>query len=538
VPASRYPTENRRVSRRVAPRTFERGDPSFLAPGSVLDAPSGMPPAPTTVAGVAGAGETAFFGWAALPAIVAGAALGYWATRPRKLPAPKPYWAYAGNQHSWSWSDTHPDYGTMPGLTVPSSGWYNRAYEYHECEAGGVRWQSDCMGGSAPGVVAYPFRNPAYHNTGTPCVGPPPARHDGGIIGFNLATLRACNPNGFPLFISRYKNDAAHTATSLSRVDHIVASYVALDDNLVTHPSNVWVQDTPGKQIPGFATPATWYPNEWPELAPQLWPARPVPQPYRTAVPDVPYPVNPDFAPVEVPTIFPPPFPIVLVPLPLPGGAPAPQPGTGPSPVPAPGSGMPATAPDGSVFPDQVIQSQPGGGVIGGYVPPAGSQSPPQPREKERKVNVKSRFGGFWAFLNVLSERNELLDDLWRALPKELKTKRFHNGKRVRARPQDKLADLYRGWQHLDIASAVENYANDQFSDYFYAIPGKVQTAATRRMFDATGLGNLVGRGVRSRWLPQPEDNLPPVPKLSDWRAKQLKNHPERRFEIRDLYKG
>lgn len=57
-----------------------------------------------------------------------------------------------------------------------------------------------------------------------------------------------------------------------------------------------------------------------------------------------------------------------------------------------------------------------------------------------------------------LSEGKELIDDVWGALPKDVK------GRRRKTIPQ-KLMDLWEHWDRLDIGQAVQNIIRDKSTD-------------------------------------------------------------------------
>lgn len=245
------------------------------------------------------------------------------------------------------------------------------------------------------------------------------------------------------------------------------------------------------KLSPGiYIAPAT-IPSDSPEELPILQPAEVFPQTFREAVAVPGSQPSPDDAnrPIEVPV---PDYPIALVDI-VPGRLVVPDqsvdidPDTRPTdPQPEPGDNPgpgDTTAPPGDAPPEL---------------------KPPRAREKQRKINVRSiGFGSnIWVLGNLLSEGLEAVDDLWRSLPRECKTRRWRmkpNGKRGRrsATPYEKAQDLYRCWRHMDVAKAVENVMNDQVSDIFYAIQGRLGTKATQRLNINTGLQHMLREGQK-----------------------------------------
>jgi hypothetical protein len=231
------------------------------------------------------------------------------------------------------------------------------------------------------------------------------------------------------------------------------------------------------------------------------------------------------------------PFPDLAPPVPGPGVAPAPAPGVGPDPAPGTGPGPSPSPVPHPALPSQFLEvrSSASSGVNGRYGGTTGlsSDAPPGQRNKERKINVRSKYPRSWVFLNALTEAQEFIDDLWRSLPKSMKTKRFKNGKRVRASTLDKMKDLYRHWHHADVPEMVVNVFNDQLADFFWAIPGRFQSKAAQHLFRQSGLANYVSRGDHAqRWRTGLFGNSQPgfIPQVHY-------KDPSRRYEVDDFLK-
>lgn len=100
---------------------------------------------------------------------------------------------------------------------------------------------------------------------------------------------------------------------------------------------------------------------------------------------------------------------------------------------------------------------------------------PPGPRTKERKVRVNSKFMWLLRRAHDATELNDLIDNLFEALPKDLQkqvdksgiTKKgafIGEGKKY-ATPADKLRLLYEHWDKVDMVKAVRNVAINEIKD-------------------------------------------------------------------------
>lgn len=130
-----------------------------------------------------------------------------------------------------------------------------------------------------------------------------------------------------------------------------------------------------------------------------------------------------------------------------PGGYPAPAPGTG--------TGHPPVTIDDLHADNTQVQVDGDGNTSR---PRSTHHFAPPPRGvKEKKVAVGGA-GKFGRFYGSLSEGKELVDDVWGALPDDVKGKR-------RKTVQQKLTDIWRNWDRLDSVKAVENIIWDKSVD-------------------------------------------------------------------------
>jgi hypothetical protein len=153
--------------------------------------------------------------------------------------------------------------------------------------------------------------------------------------------------------------------------------------------------------------------------------------------------------------------------------------------APAPGVPDPVT----QANPDLKTKPPPG-------IPPHVS-APPGPGVKERKANHKAA----WRLLimrgiNFVTESKDALDAIWDALPDEYKTGYFKlHGKhgrvywkrRRKASPQDKMKDLYRHYDKIDISDALKNLLVEQLKDAAYGKFGEARKRQARGMLDRLG---------------------------------------------------
>lgn len=210
-------------------------------------------------------------------------------------------------------------------------------------------------------------------------------------------------------------------------------------------------------------------------VAPQPhWPLDPLSRPIGAASPakPVPYPLvpyvgpNPYRSPIEQSHRGnAPPAPLYGSAVGLPGGAPI---------KPVPGISW-----------TQTPGLPPRGGV---YQPPARPQ-PPGPKVRERKF-MGIGGGNYSALFSVIGSVTEGLDlvaAFWKALPKSHKTGYYrlhyrdpvtgevkvYYKRRHKASASDKISDLVRGWDEIDVQKALSNAVDEAIQDYIYAGIGK-----------------------------------------------------------------
>lgn len=234
-----------------------------------------------------------------------------------------------------------------------------------------------------------------------------------------------------------------------------------------------------------WSPPAPWFQPLVPWLLPILQPwFPPAPVPYRLV------PQLPDVDPFGDPARGPGPAP-APVPVPRPGDRPGPDPW-----APLDPGVRPLPTPDVPLVPDIVLSPRTGPSVR----PNSHRNRPPRRREKERKmrtsVPVARRIA---AVLGEATEIADFVDCLWQALPRDVaisgrgaytrdaKTR----VKGQRTTPQQKLADLYRNIQHLDIAAALTGCVENELEDQ---VLGRLGKAASRARANADP-GAIFGPG-------------------------------------------
>lgn len=110
--------------------------------------------------------------------------------------------------------------------------------------------------------------------------------------------------------------------------------------------------------------------------------------------------------------------------------------------------------------------------------------APPPRGVKEKKVALGGT-GKLGRFYGSLSEGKELIDDIWGALPDDVKGKR-------RKTPQQKLTDLWQHWDRLDAAKAIGNVIWDKSVD---RIIGAAASAGRKAWRDHAPPGLRASRG-------------------------------------------
>lgn len=250
--------------------------------------------------------------------------------------------------------------------------------------------------------------------------------------------------------------------------------------------------------VPGHGTPLVhpetapvWLPV-WPTTAPVLDPATlPIMKPVTVPKPPPIWPA-PDVDPdadqdgddgrVGSPPILP---PAVVFPL---------------SPTTPPVVVAPPTIGDTVVQPPTVVLEATGDDytIITTPTPPKTPAPPTGPVVEGPKIHVRTVAGKAWAIINFATETLDFLDVLWKSLPESLRTGvRWIPESKKWYTPSiaEKLWDIYEHYDRIDPATAVINYANNQFEDWFYGQMGMTTGKASGEIGLSTGLDRAIRAG-------------------------------------------
>lgn len=107
---------------------------------------------------------------------------------------------------------------------------------------------------------------------------------------------------------------------------------------------------------------------------------------------------------------------------------------------------------------------------------PAEWPAPPVARQREGKLN--SNTGRIMQVINALTEVGDLIDSLWRSLPRSAQT-RVKGQLTGRAQ---KAADVYRNFGQIDPYKAISNIIEDEAKDRFFGAIGKMNARLARRL--------------------------------------------------------
>lgn len=146
--------------------------------------------------------------------------------------------------------------------------------------------------------------------------------------------------------------------------------------------------------------------------------------------------------------------------------------------------------------PPLVIQAP---GTGGAYHPsPNGHQMrKPGSRTRERKfiANIAAR-SILGKMIGGVTESLDFINAIWEALPPANRTgqRMIKRGKRageyVQAfapTPNDKLRDIYRGWDKIDVEAAIRNVILEQLEDALYGRLGRAQQRLARNTLERVG---------------------------------------------------
>lgn len=129
--------------------------------------------------------------------------------------------------------------------------------------------------------------------------------------------------------------------------------------------------------------------------------------------------------------------------------------------------------------------------------PGTGKNPQPLPRKVRRREKEKKRFAKISGvpakIINHVTETKDLIDALYDALPKDLRTKLWRaDYKRKKGtdqftslRPDQKAWYIYKYWKHLDLTEALKNIGLNQIEDFLI---GQASSRTRKRHREAGGL--------------------------------------------------
>lgn len=246
-----------------------------------------------------------------------------------------------------------------------------------------------------------------------------------------------------------------------------------------------WKQNFPNHPLPRNASTAPMpEPMHWPDYMPNFYPdALPVNNPGWEVKPwpiSIPSPRPAPYSP-QAPDVGPRPDPKPR-PNPDPFPEPNPYPGTAPKPNPNPRT-HPGTNPrsstDFDLAPGVRVSPRPG------HKP-----RPPGPNTKEGKAGMGPIASALWRGMGPLTEANDVLKELYEALPRSIKIKLYRkNGRQPTA--QEKALAIYQNMGDLDLPKALtgilQNHYEDKIIGYFGSQLGKASKASGRPIGYAAG---------------------------------------------------
>ena len=133
-------------------------------------------------------------------------------------------------------------------------------------------------------------------------------------------------------------------------------------------------------------------------------------------------------------------------------------------------------------------------------------------RVKERKIAMKARF--ILSAINYVTETNDILDSLWKSLPKQYQRLPEHRGLRA-MRPQHKLKSLYRHWDKVEFEKFVREVVKNEIEDRIYGGIGKGLKKLNQTLGSVKGV--QLGEGAPGKlpdWIRRDGD---PVKTFLDW---------------------
>lgn len=175
------------------------------------------------------------------------------------------------------------------------------------------------------------------------------------------------------------------------------------------------------------------------------------------------------------------PFPVVAVTPPAGGTVPPPPPEVI---IEIPDPEAPGTGPGGPGDP-------PGPIVI--IRPPSGRKT--QPKKKEKKLSVRSRFNKAWIVLNAATEVFDFIDAMYKGLPEECKASAsidYGEEGGGKADPYSKALAIYNCFDKMDWDKAINAFINNQVEDMVVGSIGMLASHANKVSGAATGGGGAV----------------------------------------------
>lgn len=115
---------------------------------------------------------------------------------------------------------------------------------------------------------------------------------------------------------------------------------------------------------------------------------------------------------------------------------------------------------------------------------------PPRARERERKQRLVGASAAVYRALqdtiNFVTESDDFINAVWRAIPAELRPRRaLHD-------PVNKMADIARHWDKLNVREALCNLVAENLEDRIYGATGRATQRASQRFGHLAGLESLV----------------------------------------------
>lgn len=301
------------------------------------------------------------------------------------------------------------------------------------------------------GFVMSPYYNRCPTPIDCPTGGPPYKYASWGDHSCNtVGQCRNIGPNPYGLY---------PPAVWPGRISFIDANNVVLSQ---------WVQQS--------APPAGWRPEQSPQFLPV----------YDTP-PGVDYPpwIDPMGAPINKPAPDWPALPRWAKPLIKPEAEP--NPATDPQVGPEPARRVdPNTGPTIVIEPGQQTRANPGK-----------LSKPARPPKYTRERKAVIAVGGVVRKLvNGVTETKDLIDALWKALPKDCKG---HSGTL-----QSRMWDLYKCWSRIDIPNAIWNVISNEAQDRFYGKIGQLGRKAVKNAASHGYYRRGVGLQFGDRYRPPP----------------------------------